>query len=190
MSKQRKFVKMSSIDTKRLFNAQKSTMYIVDAKRKTDSWNFLVENDITEKTYTVIVRSRESQLDWSCECMDFVMRKCICKHALLLYSRVAGYTRDIPKYTDFDKKLVQKLQQTLGNDMTKKVRNSDCHVCFQLIKVNPKVCETCNNAIHDKCWKRWKKFNNSCPICRAEYTSVDDILERMERCDLDDKSTS
>ena len=183
MSKQRKFVKMTSIDTKRLLNAQKGAMYIVDAKRETDSWNFLVENDNTEKTYSVIVRSCESQLDWSCECMDFVMRKCICKHALLLYSRVAGYTkRPIPDYTDFDKRLVEKIQSDKAN-VTEK-RNDDCHVCFQAIEENPKVCETCNNAIHDECWKRWKKFNNSCPICRAKYTTVDDILERMERCDL------
>ncbi len=53
------------------------------------------------------------------------------------------------------------------------------YICLQTLTNDLSECD-CNPIIHKKCFNKWKKISNSCPICRKKYVQKNIINETNE----------
>lgn len=110
-------------------------------------------------------------IDISCTCMDFQMRKKICKH---IYWFCRYSLKDIDMKPDLCKssQLYEFLYNYLQIDKKIKGRNENCPICLDNIDYNNEnfICctDNCGNAVHNICWSRYKYISNSnkCVLCR------------------------
>jgi hypothetical protein len=114
--------------------------------------------------------NNNKEIKVGCTCMDFRMRKCICKH-LYWFGKTNLKSIRPHNWNIYD--IYEFLYFYLYLNKGVKGRNENCPICFEEIDYeNEKVicCEySCNNAVHNICWSRYKYANLDarCVCCRS-----------------------
>jgi len=125
--------------------------------------NFLVEG-YSSKQYAVIL-NKECV---SCNCIDFIKRKKICKHIMFVICRIykKNLYDDDPNIDMTDIIDSNKVPESIF----KQLAVGDCAICFESTD-NSTKCTVCTNGIyHKECIKIWLRINNNCPMCRSIWT--------------------
>jgi len=124
-------------------------------------------NDMCITNYEMLPDNENDILDITCNCMDFQMRKCICKH-IYWFCRCNLNNIIDPKPRD----LYDFLYKYLYVPKKIKGRNENCPICLEKIYYDNEnyICcsDNCGNAVHNICWSRYKYISNisNCVLCR------------------------
>ena len=46
--------------------------------------------------------------------------------------------------------------------------NTDCSICYNILKEDISKCPKCKNAFHDICIKKWLEISETCALCRDD----------------------
>lgn len=158
----------------------KERIYLLNAKLDNiNGWTLAVKGS-SNNIYEINL-SRENI---KCKCMDFAIRKKICKHLYFILGRIIKNNDLFSKIKDVeDIKVNYELISTLLNEILKnhlcnKENNSisydkteSCSICFEEFG-NEQIdqCQTqCKNTFHSECIKIWISKNSTCPLCRCEW---------------------
>ena len=60
---------------------------------------------------------------------------------------------------------------------TRKVVQKECSICYEKIKKNQETRlyhdeDCCSHTFCSPCIRKWAKQNNTCPLCRKEFTAL------------------
>merc|ERR1719233_1886681 len=87
------------------------------------------------------------------------------------------------------KKVVENLKEEKFSEDTKG-QETACAICKDVFKQGDTVIKfPCPNKhlYHGACIQPWLKLHNSCPVCRFELATDDELYERMKEASEDDK---
>ena len=192
----------------RISRALNERIYLLKAEQGVgdttqDIWNFEVKGQ-SNKVYKVkIVRGGAS----ACTCMDYVLRRKLCKHLIFITERVARLTNVTHRmlgnnnlsdddFQSLNESLKKRLvRDNSGEDCTNLAGSTedpsskmdrttdDCSICFDSLQGETllQCVTTCKNYFHEACLKIWLSKNKSCPLCRAQW--VDKIRDPDARDD-------
>lgn len=77
------------------------------------------------------------------------------------------------------KKLSFKITKSKLEDLKE---NDTCVICYDKYKIQGKKCiklPACDHAFHMKCIGEWFKKNNSCPICRKQVPTDNEVYNKV-----------
>ncbi len=143
----------------RLERALNQRMFLLNHSTDNDSHTFEVEGS-SDKQYTVILKKEGT----SCNCIDFMKRKKICKHIMFVICRIYKKTL-VSDNPNIDLTDVIDSEEPIYKQMI----TGDCAICFEHADKGLK-CDTCTNGIfHNECIGIWLRINNNCPMCRSKW---------------------
>jgi len=170
----------------RISRALNERIYLLKAEHLPDKWNFGVKGQ-SNKVYKVDITINSP---CKCNCMDFILRKKICKHLIFITERIAKISSITHSLIDnnhlseldfqrlsktLEEKLLdkRKVQEEKEPDTTRKLSESDedCFICFESLTGETLVqcVTTCKNYFHEECLTIWLSKNKTCPLCRAHW---------------------
>ena len=167
-------------------------IYLLDAKKNSDEWVLTVKGQ-SKSIYKILISCNKVK----CKCMDFNIRKNVCKHMFFILGRILKDSKIINKIDKIEdiennfKIISDNLQCVLSNHVSDKdsvVINYDkkecCSICFEEFgDEDIQQCElTCKNVFHTECINLWLASNNSCPLCRSSWltSASDNPLEEFK----------
>ena len=142
--------------------------------------------------YILQFNSSPTDCKAQCNCMDFNLRKNICKHLYLVMhlakaNTLFNTTETLPELQEPEK--IQQIQTNLlqvidkkkleeNNSTTNTVsieRDEYCPICMGDLETNIQKCTQCEHVVHSLClqswWEtastHWNNKNGHCPYCRA-----------------------
>jgi hypothetical protein len=166
-------------------------IYLLNAKYQTNEnneneWNLSVKAS-SKTIYKIIISENKVK----CECMDFQVRKNVCKHMYFILGKILKETNiidDVDEIYDIKNNfevITIQLKQILNNHISNPNNQNNnftydnkdkCVICFEEFG-NERVeqCQTiCKNVFHAECINLWLSNNNSCPLCRTSWDKFDD----------------
>ena len=183
----------------RIERALRERIYLLRADKLHNQWSFEVKGQ-SNKVYKIKMTNGDK---CTCSCMDFVLRKKLCKHLIFITERIAKLTEityglittnhlNLSTFeqlsTVIEGKLLAHGKQENGmieeekRNATRKISETseDCFICFESLSGETLVqCVTrCKNYFHEECLKIWLSKNNTCPLCRSEW--VDPVTKRFK----------
>ena len=175
---------MSKSDRKK--RGLKERIYLLNAICNDNKWDFEIKG--SSKNIYKIILSNESV---KCACMDFCIRKKVCKHMHFLLGRVINYDNIenlediVTNINDITMKLKDKLLDfDVKEDKLEYNCTDTCCICFEEFgNENVEQCKTtCKNFFHSECINLWLKKNSNCPLCRSSWNSNEsnNILEEFK----------
>lgn len=190
----------------RLTRGLTQRMFLLSIQQTGQDWQFGVEG-YSGTNYKVTI----SQSLVNCSCPDFYIRHKLCKHIFFIIGRIAnqiGLTEQLVKskslsltpdqYQKLRDGVKQKLSQRMegGNakpsstDESTKINDTDdnCPICFEPLKGETMVqcVTTCKNYFHKVCMNIWLKKNQSCPLCRSNWSPKVSLADATIRPDSDE----
>ena len=177
----------------------KERIYLFNASlHKNNKWNLLIKGS-SARSYNIIISDSETM----CQCMDFTIRKKICKHLYFMLGRIINdyeIEKKIMVVNDITNNfsLISKsLESVLCNHIQNKTKNESivydrkdkCCICFEEFGDECiKECKfSCNNVFHTDCINLWLSKNDSCPLCRCNLNTNtnDNPLDKFESLSLE-----
>ena len=160
-------------------------IYLLNANFEDNIWKLTIKGS-SKRIYNITL----SNDNVKCGCMDFAIRKKVCKHMHFLLGRVITINNineisDITsKFDDITKQLTDKLINYEIKDEKQDYDNTDyCSICFEEFgSENVQQCKvTCKNFFHTECINIWLSKNNNCPLCRSPWfdTKSNDLFEEF-----------
>ena len=122
----------------------------------------------------------------NCKCMDFAIRKKICKHLYFILGKIIKSSQILSKVNTLEdiiinfEEIFSFLRQSLNNHVNgicnenlNYDKGDTCSICFEEFgSENINQCKmTCKNIFHTECINLWLSKNNSCPLCRSVWIS-------------------
>lgn len=163
-------------------------IYLLSAINNNDTWQLSIKGS-SNRIYDLLLSSDKI----SCKCMDFTIRKKICKHLYFIFGRVLN-NRDLINDNNLDSIrnkfdiISEELNLVLSNhinnncDKIEYNKNESCCICFEDFG-NEKIVQckmTCKNIFHSECINLWLSKNNNCPLCRSTWiTENEDCLSNF-----------
>jgi len=157
-------------------------IFLLNAKlNDSKQWNLSVKGS-SKRIYKIILEKDYTK----CGCMDFTIRKKVCKHLYFILGTILKNTQIINKInvvndiTDNYSEISDLLKKILSNHVVcnkKEVIDYNikdtCCICFEEFGKEPiEQCEiTCKNIFHSECINLWLSQNNSCPLCRSLWNN-------------------
>ena len=125
----------------------------------------------------------------TCTCPYYSTHRQVCKHIYVVYIKVFRVVPDIispdPKLSLGQRQLLVNLYKNYvaeniappsGETPSRNGPDDDCPVCFEKLSTSTYTCHQCRNSIHKECMREVVKYNNHCPLCRAD---IDESLASM-----------
>jgi len=142
----------------RVERAMNQRIHLMNYSKNDLSYMFEVQGT-TGSTYNVEISNCIK-----CSCIDFKIRKKICKHIIFIVCKVYKLKifNDDPNInilSNFD-------GIDLNNCVMKQKSAGDCAICFDSTD-DGKKCNTCIGIFHQECINIWLKINRTCPYCRG-----------------------
>jgi len=166
-------------------------IYLLDAKHDEKKWELSVKGS-SKSIYKIILSSKYIK----CKCMDFTIRKKVCKHLYFILGRILKnnqITNSINSVTDIIENynnISNILKEVLHNHVQSSITdieydvNDTCCICFESFNdENVSQCTmTCKNTFHSECINLWLSNNDSCPLCRSPWidSNSDNPLEEFK----------
>ena len=172
-------------------------IYLLDAKHDQSSWELTIKGS-SKSIYKILLSSNLVK----CKCMDFTIRKKVCKHLHFILGRIIKdkkVTSNIISVNDISSKyndISESLKNILSNhviDKNKQIEydsNENCCICFEPFgNEEVEICEmTCKNVFHKECIKLWLSNNSNCPLCRSDWLKLNNQNPLCEFTNLSIKS--
>ncbi len=123
----------------------------------------------TDKVYTITIFSSQPEIEVTCSCPDFCMRKELCKHIYWLSFKKLGWAEP----GQWTQRGIEAFVKSNLPSMTIVGRNSECPICLEPIDYSNEMticCNLeCNNSVHAICWHRFTNASNDprCVLCRS-----------------------
>ena len=166
-------------------------IYLLDANFDSDIWNLTIKGQ-SKSIYKIKLSSENVK----CKCMDFNIRKNVCKHMYFILGRILKDSKIINKIkcvADIEDNF-NDISLNLKNILNKHVSNNTndleydnkecCSICFEEFgDESVEQCQlSCKNVFHTECINLWLSNNNSCPLCRSSWTTLnsDNPLEEFK----------
>jgi len=167
-------------------------IYLLDAKLDSEQWILTVKGQ-SKSVYKILICKNKVK----CRCMDFNIRKNVCKHMFFILGRILKDSKIINKVNkiqDIENNfnfISENLKKVLVNHVSCKEdieieydKNECCSICFEEFgDEDIQQCElTCKNVFHTECINLWLASNNSCPLCRSIWltSNSDNPLEEFK----------
>lgn len=186
---------MTTID--RISRALNQRLFLIDSE--TDEIYYVQGSTGSEYRVYSKLDIENRLLRYSCECMDFKIRRNICKHVIFILMRVMQVDYNILQdYFKISQHELNNLHQYRDrSNITRRIivkdkvkrrdidENTDeCPICFELLldnnkKVKDKLiwCEHgCGNSIHERCFTAWsialtkQGKKVTCVLCRNNWS--------------------
>jgi hypothetical protein len=156
-------------------------IYLLNANFNHNSWELTIKGS-SKSIYKIKISSNEVK----CKCMDFAIRKKVCKHLHFILGRVIKdkkISNNITTVNDISTKyheISESLKNILSNHISNSIEqlqydtNENCCICFEPFG-NEEVeqCEmSCKNVFHKECIKLWLSNNSNCPLCRSDWLKL------------------
>ena len=122
-----------------------------------------------------------------CKCMDFSIRKKVCKHMYFIFGRILKNSNILSKITEvkdinenyelISALLKETLQNKRSNVLNIDYNKTDtCCICFEEFgNEEVKQCtNVCKNTFHTECINVWLSKSSNCPLCRSEWMCSND----------------
>ena len=173
-------------------------IYLLEAKYDENKWDLSVKGS-SKSIYKIILSSKYIK----CKCMDFTIRKKVCKHLYFILGRIlknSQITNSINSVTDIVENysnISNMLKEVLHNHMNDSSKtlekleydnNDMCCICFEPFgDENVDQCTmTCKNTFHSECINLWLSKNDNCPLCRSSWINPqsDNPLEEFKGLSL------
>lgn len=132
----------------------------------------------TSKIYMVQVWRELYNINCSCSCKDYTMRRRNCKHIYWLGSKKFGNIDPIYWSINTYKNIIADCWIKEESLKYKVGRNENCPICLDIIDYENDMticCKyQCNNAVHAICWCRFYNVSGktNCVICREDTMPV------------------
>ncbi len=166
-------------------------IYLLDANFDSDIWNLTIKGQ-SNSVYKIILSGEKVK----CKCMDFNIRKNVCKHMYFILGRILKDCKIINKIkcvVDIEDNF-NDISLNLKNILSKHVSNNTndleydnkecCSICFEEFgDESVEQCQlSCKNVFHTECINLWLSNNNSCPLCRSSWITLnsDNPLEEFK----------
>ena len=166
-------------------------IYLLDANFDSDIWSLTVKGQ-SKSVYKIILSNEKVK----CKCMDFNIRKNVCKHMYFILGRILKDSKIINKIksvADIEENF-NDISLNLKNILSKHVSNNIidfeydnkecCSICFEEFgDESVEQCQlSCKNVFHTECINLWLSNNNSCPLCRSSWITLnsDNPLEEFK----------
>jgi len=166
-------------------------IYLLDAKNKNKSWELTVKGS-SKSIYKILLSANIIK----CKCMDFSIRKKVCKHLYFILGRIIKNNQNINNIENIDDikinyyNISNLLKEVLHNHVESSITdieydvNDTCCICFESFN-NESVSQctkTCKNTFHSECINLWLSNNDSCPLCRSPWidSNSDNPLEEFK----------
>ena len=169
-------------------------IYLLDAKLESEIWTLTIKGQ-SKSIYKVVIANNTVK----CKCMDFNIRKNVCKHMYFILGRILkdceilnkikGISDIEDNFNDISINLKNILSKHVSNDSKNsseiKYDNKECcSICFEEFgDESIEQCElSCKNVFHTECINLWLSNNNSCPLCRSSWImpNSDNPLEEFK----------
>lgn len=156
-------------------------IYLLSASNHNNKWELTVKGS-SNKVYKILLSKEKI----NCKCMDFTIRKKICKHLYFIFVKVLNSTfaindNDIEsiknKFNEISDKLYSILSNHVGTCEKIEYDKSDsCCICFEDFGDEDIIqCKmTCKNVFHMECINLWLSKNKNCPLCRSTWNACSD----------------
>ena len=158
-------------------------IYLLDAKFDSDVWNLTIKGQ-SKSVYKIILSNENVK----CKCMDFNIRKNVCKHMYFILGRILKDCKILNKIKcvsdiedNFDdisfnlKNILSKHVSNITNTNDLEYDNKECcSICFEEFgDESVEQCQlSCKNVFHTECINLWLSNNNSCPLCRSSWINL------------------
>ena len=143
-----------------------------------DAWDLSIKGS-SKRIYKIKLSIHETK----CKCMDFTIRRKVCKHLYFVICRIINNSElsnkikvvdDITNnYFAISKLLKNVLNNHISDNKGKIIYNTKdtCCICFEEFgNENVTQCNlVCKNVFHSECLQLWLSQNNSCPLCRSNW---------------------
>lgn len=156
-------------------------IYLLEANLiNTKEWILLVKGS-SARTYNITFSEEETK----CECMDFSIRRKVCKHLHFIFGRIikdkeiSKKIKIVDDITSNFNDISSLLETILCDHVQNKEKDEDisydnkdtCSICFEEFgNESIRQCKKiCNNIFHTECINLWLSKNNSCPLCRSSW---------------------
>ena len=154
-------------------------IYLLDAKVNSNEWVLTVKGQ-SKSIYKILLSDNKVK----CKCMDFNIRKNVCKHMFFILGRILKDSKIINKVNKIEdiqnnfKIISDTLKVVLSSQISDKEstnieydKKECCSICFEEFgDEDIQQCElTCKNVFHTECINLWLASNNSCPLCRSTW---------------------
>lgn len=148
-------------------------------------------------SYNLMFHRHKAVEKATCSCPDFRDRDVTCKHLCFVYYKLLGFkigdyhpdsvhvwnqletfhkktnpTQPNPENKHDSSSNSSTDLNTSEKPETPKFRNTECGICCDEFTEEDmvKICtNSCNNACHMDCYKRWSTKNKNCIYCRAAF---------------------
>ncbi len=142
----------------------------------------LIEQIIRNHGGEIINTFRETIIDTSTASGDdiSIMAQVFIDDIIRNNINIDNNSRSVSKdYNKELKKLSFKMKKT---DLENLKGNDTCVICYDIYKIQGKKCiklPACDHTFHMKCIGEWFKKNNSCPICRKQVPTDNDVYNKI-----------
>jgi len=166
-------------------------IYLLEAKYDERKWDLSVKGS-SKSIYKIILSSKYVK----CKCMDFTIRKKVCKHLYFILGRIlknSQITNNINSVTDIVENysnISNMLKEVLHNHVHTNDKqleydtNDMCCICFEPFgnEIVDQCIMTCKNTFHRECINLWLSKNVNCPLCRSSWkdSQTDNPLEEFK----------
>jgi len=166
-------------------------IYLLDAKIiNSKEWELSIKGS-SKSIYKIKLSENETK----CKCMDFSIRRKVCKHLHFVLGRIINNSElsNKIKVVDDITNNYDNISDLLKNVLSDHVCNKEedtrydnkeiCCICFEEFgNENINQCKMeCKNIFHSECINLWLSKNNSCPLCRSSWINIqsDNPLEEF-----------
>lgn len=142
-----------------------------------------IENHARQNNNAVILNFRESISD--CDITDRTMMTILAQELVDDIIRnninVDVSNNTLPTSKAYMKKLRENSFKIKSADLAN-FSDNQCTICFEKYKLQIKCVKLpCNHIYHIKCINKWFKQKNSCPICRKQFPTDNEIYNRINK---------
>lgn len=156
----------------------KERIYLLDAKL--DDEIILSVKGSSNRIYELTLSKKYTK----CKCMDFSIRKKVCKHMYFIFGRILKNSNILDKITevtdinenyDLISGLIKETleKNKLNTSNLEYDKKDTCCICFEEFgEESVKQCTSvCKNTFHSDCLGIWLSKNSNCPLCRTVWNN-------------------
>ena len=162
----------------------KERIYLLNAEYNDNTWNLEVKAS-SKRIYKIKLDNTCAK----CSCIDFKVRKKVCKHMYFILARIINFNNinEVQDISDNIENISNLLKEKLSNVIIDNDnndnnnyqydKNDNCCICFEEFgDESLEQCKsTCNNFFHTECINLWLTQNNNCPLCRTSWNSPNKV---------------
>lgn len=169
----------------------KERIYLLDAKL--DDNIVLSVKGSSNRVYDITISKKFTK----CKCMDFSIRKKVCKHMYFIFGRILKNSNILNKITEvkdinenyelISSLIKETLQKSKSNVVSLEYNKTDtCCICFEEFGDEPvKHCTSvCKNTFHTECISVWLSKNSNCPLCRTDWNCSNDPFAEFQNLSI------